>query len=631
MRRVRIPVVMIIVLGLFCPIVPGALQTSEQGQGGHITLSGVTLDSVVQFISRIKGKPVLLPDRFPGDAPVDIVSAPTATIAPEKIMSILSVILRGAGYVIEETDDYIRIVLEKDARAVPVHEGGEVADDGLLIITMDVMNAAASDLAPILERLSSTAGSLTADKKLNKLIIKDYGANRRAILALLEILDQPEITSIERTYGLEHTSADSIVRLVKAIVTNLKQSAGPVGKKRLDTFSVEVYRPTNSLILWGHPVDVERVVGYIRKFDVKPDKAARTFHIYPVRNRDVTELKKLLDDLLKAAGDEKTGGPSMEGPRPTIFADETNSELTIMTSQYRYDEIRPWLEALDKEKAQVLIEAAYVEVSTEKLRDIGVELASADAPGENARAFWASSFGLSSVTADGRVPVLPPSGGLTIGAFRESAFNIPFLLRLSERYDDVQYVAMPSITTIDNKEATVTLSERREYETSVISAEGATREVSRGSFNEAKIELKITPHVKEGVVRLEINTTIEQFLSSSGDLANISTRVVDTEVNVPGDSMAVIAGLTRTVETETIRKAPILGDIPLIRFFFRRKESGSEQRHLCIFITPRVLPTSADLVAETQRRKEELEKHVKPGIMGTTEKGKDTAGTSEQE
>jgi len=593
-------------------------KQAPEPSGVQMNLAGATLHSLVQFISLTRGKPVLLPDRFPGNSPVDIVAGRNATVPPERVMNVISAILRDAGYVIEETADYVRLVPEKDATAVPIHEGTAAEVEGLAVITVTLNFADASKLVPILSRHCSTGGSVTADEKLNLLIIKDYGANRRAILELLKILDRKDAEYISDTCELKHRSADSLVNLVKAVVEHMKKGAGPIEKNRLEQFSVEVFRPTNSFVLFGHPADIERVRAYIRQFDVKPEEVGTIFHPYKVRNRDVTELKELLESLFAATQPGKSSELVVAGPKPTIIADETNSELIIMASQHTYDEIEPWLESLDKEKAQVLIEAAYMEVSRDKMADIGVELASMDMPGENPRGFWATAFGLSTITEDGRVPVAPPAatGAMTIGVFKDSVYSIPMLIRLAQRHEDVSFVATPLLMTMDNKQAIVTLSEKREYETSVISAEGATREVSRGKFNEAMIQLDITPHVKEETVRLEIKTKTEQFLSNTGALTNITSREAETEVNVPDGSMVVIAGLTRTVTTKTVKKTPVLGDIPGLRFFFRRKEDSTEERNLCIFITPHVFRTAEELVAEAKRRRMTLHEE---GIIGVPE------------
>jgi len=582
-----------------------------------INLSDVTLHTVLQYVSLIKGKLVKLPAGFKGDERVNIISPASAGVPRDKAMDIFAMILRGAGYVMEETPDYIRIVPEKEAKAVPIHDGTDGNGDGLAYITRDVMYADAGKLAPTLGKLSSKAGSVEANTDLNKLIIKDYGPNRRAILYLLQILDQKDLDFVTKTWKLENRSVDSLSRLVQKFIENMGKTAGIREKERLKAFEVEAQPVTNSFVLFGSPSDVDRVIAFIKQFDVEPDEKDTGFQTYSVKNRDVTELKAILDDLFtqSASAMDKS---LLEQP-PKIIVDETNAQLIILASQQKYREIEPWLAALDTEQPQVMLESTYIEIGTEKLADFGVELATLDGPGSNVRGFMATSMGLSTITEDGRLPIEPALGGLTAGVFRDEALNIAVLARLSQKDEDISFVAAPSVMTVDNKEASILLSEEREYETSTFSAEGDTREITSGGFHKADIELVITPHVKEGGVRLNIMTRIEQFLPSSGDLTNIAKRKVTTEVHVPDGSTVVIAGLTRTLQSKEIRKVPILGDIPLLGFFFKRTITTNQKRHLCIFITPRVLKTGDALASETRNRAKALDAQYPEGIPAVRE------------
>jgi type IV pilus assembly protein PilQ len=51
----------------------------------------------------------------------------------------------------------------------------------------------------------------------------------------------------------------------------------------------------------------------------------------------------------------------------------------------------------------------------------------------------------------------------------------------------------------------------------------------------------------------------------------------------------VMAGMTVENRRDTVNKVPILGDIPLIRWFFRQEEKGDSDRELFIFITPEII------------------------------------------
>ena len=53
----------------------------------------------------------------------------------------------------------------------------------------------------------------------------------------------------------------------------------------------------------------------------------------------------------------------------------------------------------------------------------------------------------------------------------------------------------------------------------------------------------------------------------------------------------VIGGVTQTVNQNTIRKVPFLGDIPFLGWAFKQRENFEAGRELVIFLTPSVLKT----------------------------------------
>jgi type IV pilus assembly protein PilQ len=54
----------------------------------------------------------------------------------------------------------------------------------------------------------------------------------------------------------------------------------------------------------------------------------------------------------------------------------------------------------------------------------------------------------------------------------------------------------------------------------------------------------------------------------------------------------VLGGLFEDVDSETVTKLPILGDLPVLGSFFRNRQSSRTKDEVVFFITPRIL--SAD-------------------------------------
>ncbi len=586
---------------------------SAEAEGYQITLSGVTLSSVVEFLSRETGKPVLLPERFPGEAPVDVISGAGVQVSRQSAMGVFSGVLRKAGYTVLQRDSYIEIAPAGKADGLPV--GEEAAEglqsDAIRTVTIQLENADAQGMADILNPMKSANGKIQAYEDLNQLVITDHGVNVAAMRTLIERLDRSDSEFTYEVYRARQSSAQTLRAVAGDYLSALKSQASPAVKKRLERLSVTVNRAQNSLVILGDPKDIASLVRYLQTFDVRPDETARQYHIYNVLNRDVSDLKQTLDSILNANAPREQERGAMEEPLQ-IIADEPNSALIVIATRARFEELLPLLEDLDRPRAQVEIEAVLIEISTSKLMDIGIELNTIDGPGDNPRGFGGSTFGLSELTEVGKIPVPPPEGGLTAGIFKDSATRIAALVRASEKDEGVSFVAGPRITTVDNKPASVTIAEKREYAKSILSPEAGTREITSGGFHEATINLEITPHInEEGSVRLEVLTQVDQFLPSTSTetgtvLTNKTERKAETEVTVPDGHTVVFGGLTRTTKSKTTRAVPILGHIPVLGVLFRREVETDEERNLCIFITPHVHTSPDTMTAEARRRRREL-------------------------
>jgi hypothetical protein len=114
--------------------------------------------------------------------------------------------------------------------------------------------------------------------------------------------------------------------------------------------------------------------------------------------------------------------------------------------------------------------------------------------------------------------------------------------------------------------------------------------------------LRITPQINESdFVTMEIYQEISEVkegsaadaLASGGPIT--TKRSAETHVSVKSNQTIVIGGLMQEVETESETKVPILGDIPLIGFFFRNKAKTKRKTNLLIFLTPHVIDDPSDL------------------------------------
>ncbi len=130
-------------------------------------------------------------------------------------------------------------------------------------------------------------------------------------------------------------------------------------------------------------------------------------------------------------------------------------------------------------------------------------------------------------------------------------------------------------------------------------------------YRDVGIILTLTPHInKEGMVRLKIHQEVTNLspeaLQAEAPVTN--KREAETTVTVADKSTVVIGGLIRNDRTEVLSKVPLLGDIPLLGYFFRRRETTLEKRNLLIFITPHIIRTPQEAENIRKKKEEEMKK-----------------------
>ncbi|HUG37349.1 MAG TPA: secretin N-terminal domain-containing protein [Candidatus Limnocylindrales bacterium] len=196
-----------------------------------------------------------------------------------------------------------------------------------------------------------------------------------------------------------------------------------------------------------------------------------------------------------------------------------------------------------------------------------------------------------------------PAGGIAFGIIGTS-FNINLALQALASQGKTRTLARPEIVTVENAKASISLGEEIPYAT--VSSAG-----TQIQFKEALLKLDVTPTVirerigQEDIRKIKMVVIIEN--NSRGDPVNlgaggtppaINRRKAETQVLIREGERLVIGGVTQGTTQVTIRKVPVLGDIPLLGWLFKQRETFETGRELVVFVTPSILKT--DTVAASR-------------------------------
>lgn len=590
-------------------------ESKPEETGIILNWAGVKLGTLLEYFSKREGKPLLLEETFPRDAPVNLISPPGVSIPADKLFDVIESILRMKGFALITTGPVIKVVRSREAKEHPitVRTAADLAKVGYTdrIITqiIPLKYAAAQKIASMLSPLKSKeAPPPIISVETNTLVLTDFASNIRRMYEIIQQLDQEPVPYQTRVNRLKHSSATEVKKRVDQYIQAMAQAKPPrPGRPRRPFVTID--ERVNSIIVFALQEDLEQISNLIDLLDTEAPEKESTIHTYKLSNTSAEDVAKIVESIFTK---QQTALPAL-AKRPgeviSIMAEKSSNSLIVTAPPALWVEMEKLIKKIDVRKLQVLLESAIVELSMGKMVELGIELATIGQPAKDARTFASTGFGLSKLDADtGKIPIRIE--GMTVGIWKHAVGNIPFLLRAAQKDTDINVMAAPSILTNDNSEAIINISDMIPYDTITISTQG-TESVTFGGYLDAGIKLTITPHISEdGYLRLEIEQIVEQFFSStySETRPAKTKRTAKTTVTIPDKDTVIIGGLTRDSMDITEKKIPLLGDIPLLGALFRWTKKEGKKTNLCIFITPHIIREFSELIEETGEHKESLER-----------------------
>jgi general secretion pathway protein D len=429
---------------------------------------------------------------------------------------------------------------------------------------------------------------------------------------------------------------------------------------------------TNKLIIIASQSAFDQILSLLRELDVPEDGTQGQIHVVRLRHADAEELSSTLASLSQgrpaATTGRRTGNqPQAQASGPAalfegevkITADPATNSLVITASKSDFTSVQRVIDRLDVPRFQVFVEAVIMEVSTTGDNTLGVGFHGGVAPtidGEQTPIIFSNtpSQDLSSLVASQNPLQLASLLGLA-GAVRGPTLGgtediiqggipaIGVIVQALKTTNDVNVVSTPHLLTMDNEEAEIQVNEQRPFPSGLTlggltglasaagganvagnQALGALGGLGLGSvqFNreDVGLSLKLKPQINdEDYVRLEI----EQELSDVAGIDQVTGQVITsnrsakTVVVVRSQDSVVIGGLVRDRETRDESKTPILGDVPLIGWLFKRQQRVKEKINLLLVLTPYIVRGPEDFRKIFERKMEERKEFV-DRFYGTT-------------
>jgi pilus assembly protein CpaC len=253
------------------------------------------------------------------------------------------------------------------------------------------------------------------------------------------------------------------------------------------------------------------------------------------------------------------------------------------------------------QERQILLKVKFAEVQRSATQSFGVNIISTGALntpgaistqqfGNNQASNLTSSIG-ASVT--GTTSDFTLSDALNVFAFRPD-LNLAVTIQALKQQGLIEILAEPNIVTTSGKEAKFLVG--GEFPVPVIQGGGAAGSVTV-QFREFGIRLTFLPELTaSGSIKMHVNPEVSALDFANGVTLSgflipaLSTRRVDTDVELmPGQSF-VIAGLIDNRVAETVSRVPGLSSIPLLGEIFKSRKKDKNNTELLVLVTPEFPP-----------------------------------------
>ncbi|MDH5173624.1 MAG: AMIN domain-containing protein [Elusimicrobiota bacterium] len=296
---------------------------------------------------------------------------------------------------------------------------------------------------------------------------------------------------------------------------------------------------------------------------------------FSLQNVNAAEFKDTIDKALTE--EEKT--------YTTVSVADVTNALIITSTAEGIEKLSALIEELDVKKPQIRIAAKIMEVDITKDVDLGIDW--------TVTKTFAGSDQIGDTTVTGNVENMasPFSLGtpttLNIATIISGA-DLDLTLKALAKKTDARTLSNPTLVVENNRPAHIHVGDSIPYKETLVTAAGAaetTRQLEIGTT------LDVTPAVSPtgNQISMDVNVAVKDFVGFTAAGPQTTDRSATTKVTISEGQTVVVGGLVSETEKGTAYQVPILGDIPILGYLFKRKETHRRTLELLIFLTPHVM------------------------------------------
>lgn len=585
---------LLVPLPLMAEITAVAGSGSQQQERWTINLKDADIREFIDQVAQITDETFIVDPRVKGQ--VTVLSK--TPLGLSEVYALFLSVMATHGFSVVTEGGQSSVIPNAEAKAEA--NSGRASPDKLETRLIQVQQGSVAELIPLIRPLVPQYGHLAAVTSANALIISDRSANIARIETLVHQLDQKSSHDYS-VVNLQHAWVMDAAEMLNNAMLRGQAKGSSASQVIADA-------RTNRLILLGPPEARAKLVAMAQLLDTPTNRSANT-RVIRLRYNDA---KSLAETLGKISEGLKTPGSDAAGTQPQdilIRADESLNALVLYAEPEIVTTLEEIVRQLDVPRAQVMVEAAIVEISGDISQAVGVQWAVDTRGGSGGSAIGGSNFNNSSISIgtaltaikNSAIPTNLPDGAIV--GLGGSDFGV--LITALSANSNINLLSTPSLLTLDNQKAEILVGQNVPFQTGsyTTDAAGAGNPFTTIERQDVGVKLKVTPHINDGAtLRLEIDQEISSLApvttstSGASDLIT-NKRSIKSTVQADDGQIIVLGGLIQDDVTQSESKVPLLGDIPWLGALFRSSKEVHIKRNLMVFLRPTIVRDSAGLAA----------------------------------
>lgn len=511
-------------------------------------------------------------------------------------------------------------------------------NDEMIRYVYFIQNSTVDTIKGITDSLRSPSSTLVILQELKAFMITGKAYNIKSLMKIVRELDQVSMPQSMSVLKLRRADAQEVKKLYDSLINKKDDSVTsrffPNRKKPSSLYFPESIRiiaepRTNALILLGPQDAIQKIENFIVKHvDVELGKAYSPLFVYQLKYADANNIAEIMTNVTKFGRNTEAGkNAGVRGEDKYLgdvtFTPEPATNRIIIRGHYQdYLKVKKIIDELDEEQPQVAIEVLILGVTVTNTKELGAQIRNKANGGQRGILGDNVNFQTSGLRAGGAAQgiqekttgsgasrllgdlinlVTGATSGNTVITLGNDACGVWGVLQALQTISNTQVISNPFVVATNKTPAKVSLGEVRRVVTSTVVG---TSETDSFGDEPAKTELIITPQINsDGMIVLDIQIIIDAFTSNDETNATKTTKEINTKTIVADKEVLALGGLVRNKIDDNLSKTPLLGDIPVLGWFFKNKRKSDLDDSLLILISTSILnPKSEETDRYTQER-----------------------------